>query len=732
MKVQGKAVDIDLRQFQGTFFEEAAEHVTEMETLLVRMDLAAPAAEALNAIFRAAHSIKGGSAMFGFADMTTLTHELESLLDRVRKGELRLDRPMVDVLLKSSDMLREQLAFYSGAAGARAVSIEPMCAEIQRCQAGIAIAAATAGRRGSDAEAAPGEPRALAITLPTGRNATMPPDLVEQLRELGELEEVVVPRAGRTGRKRKAPATSTWRLVTDASPDVVRTLFEFVMDASAVTIAPFDEPSTGPAAELTNPATSANAGGPAKDPDTAARADDPRDDLGYGFFEPLPGAAPDGGMRPAPSGMSPSPAAANASAPPGHERAAAAAENSIRVSVEKVDQLINLVGELVITQAMLAQSMATLDPVRHEKLASGMADLERNTRDLQESVMSIRMLPIAFVFNRFPRLVRDLAARLGKQVELMTQGENTELDKGLIERISDPLTHLVRNAIDHGIEGPGVREAAGKPAFGTITLRASHRGGNVLIEVGDDGAGLDRERILDTARERGLAVHPGMTDAEVWNLIFEPGFSTAQVVTDVSGRGVGMDVVRRNISALGGGVEIESVRGIGTRMTVRLPLTLAIMDGMSVAVGSEVYILPLASILESLRVDDGQVRAIAGHGLVIDVRGEFLPVLSMHELFVNGAALGARASGTMVVVESDGAKVALLVDELLGQHQVVVKSLEANYRKVPGISGATIMGDGRVALILDVATLTRLRRQKVQRSAPMTPLAHADARSPAS
>jgi two-component system, chemotaxis family, sensor kinase CheA len=714
VKVQGGTVDIDLRQFQGTFFEEAAEHVAEMETLLVRMDLAAPAPEALNAIFRAAHSIKGGSAMFGFADMTTLTHELESLLDRVRKGDLRLDRAMVDVLLKSIDMLREQLAFYSGAPGAAAVSIEPMCAEIQRFQTGAAVSAGTAGRAGSGDAAVPGEPRALAITLPAGRNATLPPDLVEQLRELGELEEMTTPRAGRAGRKRKAPAVRTWRLVTDASPEVVRTLFEFVMDASAVTIAPFDEPSAVAPAGVTDTGTSASANGSPDEAHTPARAGVPDDDVGYGFFQPLPGAAPDGGTRPAP------PAAANASGPAAQERAAAAAESSIRVSVEKVDQLINLVGELVITQAMLAQSMATLDPVRHERLASGMADLERNTRDLQESVMSIRMLPIAFVFNRFPRLVRDLAARLGKQVQLMTQGENTELDKGLIERISDPLTHLVRNAIDHGIEGPGVREAAGKPAFGTITLRASHRGGNVLIEVGDDGAGLHRERILDKAHERGLAVHPAMTDAEVWNLIFEPGFSTADVVTDVSGRGVGMDVVRRNIGALGGSVEIESVRGIGTRMTVRLPLTLAIMDGMSVAVGSEVYILPLASILESLQVDDGQVRAIAGHGLVIDVRGEFLPVLSMHELFFNGAALGARASGTMVVVESDGARVALLVDELLGQHQVVVKSLEANYRKVPGISGATIMGDGRVALILDVAALTRLRRQQAHRILPST------------
>jgi two-component system chemotaxis sensor kinase CheA len=510
--------------------------------------------------------------------------------------------------------------------------------------------------------------RTLVIEVPAGKgDPELPADLLEQLRELGNLTETTTPPV-RGRRKAKAAPVQSYVLETAATRDVVVTLFEFVMDSSTVRIV---EASPPPTRE----------------------------------------AAPDSGAALQPN--------TDASASKTQPRAAdrASADTSIRVSVEKVDQLINQVGELVITQAMLAQSVGALDPVLHEKLVAGMADLARNTRGLQESVMSIRMLPIAFVFNRFPRLVRDLAAKLGKQVQLTTHGESTELDKGLIERISDPLTHLVRNSIDHGIEAPDVREAAGKPAVGTVTLRAAHAGGNVLIEVGDDGAGLDRERILAKARERGLAVHDGMADADVWNLIFEPGFSTAQIVTDVSGRGVGMDVVRRNIAALSGSVEIESVRGAGTRMTVRLPLTLAIMDGMSVAVGGEVYILPLSSIVESLRITEGQVRSIAGQGLVIDVRGEYLPVLSMHQLFVNGPSLGERASGTLVIVEADSAKVALLVDELLGQHQVVVKSLEANYRKVPGISGATIMGDGRVALILDVATLARERRNAGPRAA---------------
>ena len=340
-----------------------------------------------------------------------------------------------------------------------------------------------------------------------------------------------------------------------------------------------------------------------------------------------------------------------------------------------------------------------------------MADLERNTRELQESVMSIRMMPISFVFNRYPRLVRDLAAKLGKQVELEMQGEGTELDKGLIEKISDPLMHLVRNSVDHGIEMAEVRAAAGKPPHGTITLRAAHQGGNIIIEVVDDGAGLCRDRILDKARERGMCISDSMSDVDVWNLIFDAGFSTAAEVTDVSGRGVGMDVVRRNIHELGGTVEIDSCPGIGTRTTVRLPLTLAIMDGMSVAVGSEVYILPLAGIVESLQVAEGQVRSIAGQGLVIDVRSEYMPVWSLHEMFVNGPPLDCRASGTMVIVESEGGKAALLVDELLGQHQVVVKSLDANYHKVHGISGATIMGDGRVAMILDIPSLAREHRK---------------------
>ena len=385
--------------------------------------------------------------------------------------------------------------------------------------------------------------------------------------------------------------------------------------------------------------------------------------------------------------------------------------------MEKVDQLINLVGELVITQAMLAQSASVLDPVEFERLHNGLGQLERNTRDLQESVMSIRMMPISVVFSRFPRVVRDLAQKLSKQIELKTIGEGTELDKGLIERIADPLTHLVRNSIDHGVEMPDDRIAKGKPAMGTITLKAYHQSGNIVIEVGDDGAGLNRQKILSKARERGLAVHDQMTDNEVWLLIFEPGFSTADQVTEVSGRGVGMDVVKRNISAMGGRVEIESMAGVGTRMTVRLPLTLAILDGMSVGAGKETYIIPLGYVVESLQAERSMIKSVSGVERLVQVRDEYLPVVALYEIFGIHDTITRLDEGIMVVLEADGVKAALFVDALIGQHQVVIKSLESNYRKVPGVSGATIMGDGHVALILDVVALVQMAKSAVPAAA---------------
>ena len=401
----------------------------------------------------------------------------------------------------------------------------------------------------------------------------------------------------------------------------------------------------------------------------------------------------------------PTPAAAGAAKP-----AAAGESNSIRVAIERVDQLINMVGELVITQSMLTERASKLDPASHRGFVGTLADLERNTRALQETVMSIRMLPMSMVFNRFPRMVRDVAAKLGKKIELKLVGEATELDKGMIEKIIDPLTHLVRNSVDHGIEQPEKRMTGGKSPHGTVTLSAGHEGGSIVIVVADDGAGLPRDKILAKAKERGMPVTDAMTDSEIWSLIFEPGFSTATEVTDISGRGVGMDVVKRNITALNGTVEISSELGKGTRMTVRLPLTMAIMDGMSVAVGGETYILPLGSIVESLQVDAALVKKVNAAGRVVKVRSEYLPVVSLRDVFGCGSLDTEPANLMLVIVTFEGGQTALLVDDLVGQHQIVVKNLESNYRKVPGISGATIMGDGRVGLILDVAALVRRAR----------------------
>ena len=391
------------------------------------------------------------------------------------------------------------------------------------------------------------------------------------------------------------------------------------------------------------------------------------------------------------------------------DKAPASAESSsIRVGIEKVDQLINLVGELVITQAMIEQRISQLDPVQHEPLINSVGQLTRNTRDLQESVMSIRMMPMDFVFSRFPRMVRDLAAKLGKKVDFVTVGAATELDKGLIERIVDPLTHLVRNSVDHGIEMPAGRRAAGKSEAGTLTLSAAHKGGSIVIEVTDDGGGLNRDKILAKAQSNGLPVSESMTDSEVFNLIFAPGFSTAEVVTDVSGRGVGMDVVKRNIAAMNGVVEIRSALGYGTTISIALPLTLAILDGMSVSLGNSIYVIPLNLIVETLQPRAEDIKTVTGEGRMVHVRGEYLPIIALHSLFNHHTDITDPTQGVLVLIESDGKKSALFVDRLVGQQQVVIKSLETNYRKVQGVSGATIMGDGGVALILDVSAIIQM------------------------
>ncbi len=636
---------IDMSQFYQVFFEESAELLEEMEHLLLELDVQDPGKDALNAIFRTAHSIKGGSATFGFNEITETTHILESLLDKLRNDELQLRIEMVDVFLKAVDVIKAQLDGRQFESEVDAQEVAAICLRLNQLAHGTQTDVPAAPPAAAVAPAPAPEP------VPAAEPAPQP---------VAQDDEPVDPR--------------------------LENLYAILTETVA---APEPESSANPAnTDVAEP---------------------------YGFYAALPAVGnPDKAAEPA--GLAEAPAEAvpgrRATDPPGVEkrRSNDRPDNeatSIRVGVEKVDQLINLVGELVITQAMLAQTASRVDTALYESLRTGLGQLEHNTRDLQESVMSIRMMPISFVFSRFPRVVRDLASKLEKQVELKTVGEGTELDKGLIEKIADPLTHLVRNSLDHGIESPQTRLAAGKPAMGTITLRAFHQGGNIVIEVGDDGAGLNRPKIVAKARERGLTVSDTMSDQEVWLLIFEAGFSTADVVTAVSGRGVGMDVVKRNVHAMNGRVEIESTLGVGTRISIRLPLTLAILDGMSVSVGQEIFIVPLTFITESLQPAKQDIRTIAGGGTVVHVRGEFLPVVALNEVLNIKSEVTDFERGIMVIVESEGSKSAMFVDNLLGQHQVVIKSLESNYRKVPGVSGATIMGDGKVALILDVDALVR-------------------------
>ena len=656
-------MSIDISQFFQVFFEEAEELLAEMERLLLTLDTDAPDMEQLAAIFRTAHSIKGGAATFGQTDMTEVTHVLESLLDRLRRGEMALTAAHVDAFFAAKDVLKMQLDGHRHATPVDLDAVATVRCRLEALSSGHAPVAAAPIMVVPPVAATS---RRLNLDLPR-----LDQDDFDALRDELELMGAVSSQLLDDGRMRL-------QIHTDQGADEVLAICSFIVDPDTLVI---NEQAAG---GYTSP------------------------DGSYGFFEALPEpvAAPDDALLMINHAETPAACAGSTSAAAA-DKAASLDASSIRVNVDKVDQLINLVGELVITQAMIEQRSSTLDPMLHERLLGSVSQLTRNTRALQDAVMSIRMMPMDTVFSRFPRMVRDLSGKLGKKVDFLTYGAATELDKGLIERIIDPLTHLVRNSIDHGIETPAVRAAAGKLEAGKLSLSAAHQGGNIVIEVSDDGGGLNRERILDKARQNGLNVSDTLSDAEVWQLIFAPGFSTALEVTDVSGRGVGMDVVKRNIAAMGGAVEIRSARGYGTTISISLPLTLAILDGMSVRVGDEIYILPLGYVVESLQPARGDVKKIAGQGSVVRVRGEYLPLIALHELFGINARCTEPSQGILVILESDGARAALLLDELVGQQQVVVKNLESNYRKVPGISGATILGDGGVSLILDVATMLR-------------------------
>ncbi|CAI0749851.1 chemotaxis protein CheA [Serratia proteamaculans] len=655
-------MSMDISAFYQTFFDEADELLADMEQHLLELDPLAPDIEPLNAIFRAAHSIKGGAATFGFSVLQETTHLLENLLDGARRQEMSLSTEIINLFLETKDIMQEQLDAYKTSQKPDAESFEYICQALRQLALDAQQQDASVAHPVTEHAAA--TPAAIEGGMRVCLCGLKPNEVPLMLEELGNLGEVKKPH--------QTESSLEVTLLTSASEDDISAVLCFVLEPEQISF-------TTPAQVET----------PVVTPEPAM---------------PVAVALPV---------AKPVPAVAEAPKP----RAKASESTSIRVAVEKVDQLINLVGELVITQSMLAQRSGDLDPVNHGDLLNSMSQLERNARDLQESVMSIRMMPMEYVFSRFPRLVRDLAGKLNKQVELQLQGSSTELDKSLIERIIDPLTHLVRNSLDHGIEDPDTRIAAGKSAVGNLILSAEHQGGNICIEVTDDGAGLNREKILAKAVSQGLPVSDSMSDEDVGMLIFAPGFSTAEQVTDVSGRGVGMDVVKRNIQEMGGHVEIHSQAGKGTAIRILLPLTLAILDGMSVKVNDEVFILPLNAVMESLQPQAEDLHPLAGGERVLQVRGEYLPLVELFRVFEVAGAKTDATQGIVVILQSAGRRYALLVDQLIGQHQVVVKNLESNYRKVPGISAATILGDGSVALIVDVSALQTLNREQRQTDA---------------
>ncbi|HYJ39991.1 MAG TPA: chemotaxis protein CheA [Steroidobacteraceae bacterium] len=676
---------LDLTQFHEIFFEESFEALDSMEAALLKLSAGEVDAELINTIFRVAHSIKGGAATFAFNDVAGFTHVLETLLDQLRAGKRQVRPEIVDVLLRSGDAMRAMLSATQRKEAIDSAGVAKLRAELDRImsESGTAAAPAAAASAPSPGKVAASGDKPLPgwrIKFVPGpellRHGNDPLRILRELATLGNLKVSVD--AGRI------PALNDldpevccmrWNLEVQGEIDraAVLSVFEWAETECELTIERVGGEPSAPAAPIV--ATAAAAAAPAAPvPAPAAEAS-------------TRSANPDGG--------------------------------SIRVSIEKIDELLNSVGELVITQSVLSQLAAPLEGREAGELRSALAQLERHMRALQESVMRVRMLPISFVFNRFPRLVRDLGQRLGEKIELKVTGDTTELDKTVLEKIGDPLVHLVRNSIDHGIEMPDVRVAAGKVEHGTISLHAYHKGGNVIVEVSDDGGGLRKDKILAKALERGLVTNEAeLSEERILNLIFAPGFSTADVVSDVSGRGVGMDVVRRNINELGGHIQIFSTQGQGSTIRIRLPLTLAILDGQLARVGKEVYVVPIVSIVETIQVTRERVNAVASGGQVFRLRDDYLPIVRLHSLFDIEPDYTDLLDGLLMIVEADGKRVGLFVDELMSQQQVVIKSLETNFKQVTGLAGATMLGDGRVALILDIpGVITRFQAAPEERGA---------------
>jgi two-component system, chemotaxis family, sensor kinase CheA len=668
---QGPGALADPKAYRAIFFEETHDHLADVESILLKLEPRSPCLPELNAIFRAIHSIKGSASMLGCGDIAQMAHLQENLLDILRKQERALESGDVQAMLKAGDVMRGQSEKHRGA-----IEIAPDAAPAE------ALLREQLARPRADAKDGASGPvrRRFAVRLGPLEEPIDNGELDMMIAGLAEMGQLTTPAIDN-----RAGGVITFEVELEGTADDLQSVLALLVAPQLVSIDKIDR-DAAPARPL-SPAPHAVAEHDEffVDPDEFRRKREALlqtedDDEGPDDEALVP----------------PAPAASAAAAIDDDLPIAPRETGHIRVATEKIDLLVNLVGELVITEAMLARSVTE----------SGLADLSRHTRNLQEAVMAIRMLPISHAFSRFPRLVHELSGRLGKDVDLEFEGESTELDRGLIEKISDPLTHLVRNAVDHGLETPGLRVAEGKSPTGTLRLAARQRGGNIVIEVSDDGRGLDRERILEHALLRGMSISPDAPDEDVWDLIFEPGFSTAESVTDLSGRGVGMDVVRRNIKALGGTIELRSEPGQGTSVTVSVPLTLAIIEAMIVSIGGAVYVLPIVTVVETLSLQAGDIHTLPGHGDTLRVREAYLPVIHLARIFPPPNR-SEQPGCIAVIVEADGRQAALVVDEVVGQQQVVVKSLETNFRKVPGLSGATVMGDGSVALILDVAHIVK-------------------------
>jgi two-component system chemotaxis sensor kinase CheA len=685
-------MQIDMSRFRAAFYVEAGEHLQLMEAALLQLESSPRDVELLNTIFRAAHSIKGASTTFGIDEVGRFTHVLENLLERLRDGALEANAPLVELLLSSVDVIDGLIANAKDGAPLPG-NLEQVFSELHRVNGTpVADSLPIPLQEPSNTAKAVGLYRVYLKPSPEFfRFGQEPLLLIRELSELGSIQKTNIDTKNlpSLGEIHPEECYLSWEvdIATDCSPQAIEDVFMFLDEGSkyrieAIAATPATEqgiPSNPPSDRATQ------AGSATTTQSTSEKA--PEQDKHKNTSPNMP-ALPT--------------AASSASA-----SSSKAVENeTVRVDRQRLDELINQIGELVIGASMVEQELLSI-PGGHG--LESMAALGKIVRDLQEMSLGLRMVPIAATFQKMNRVIRDVAKKVGKQIQFVTEGDDTELDKTVVDQISDPLVHMVRNAADHGIETPEQRMECGKSPEGIVKLRAYQQGGNVYLELKDDGRGLDRKRILEKAIERGiLPADAAPSDAEICNLIFQPGFSTAKEVTDVSGRGVGMDVVRRNVEALQGSVSIKSIEGQGSTITVRLPLTLAILDGLLVRLSDEVFVIPLLSVIESICIQNEEIHKIVGVGDVITLRGEVVPLLKLHRLLNIQSRASTDGQRLLVIVEDQGRRMALCVDELLGQQQVVIKNLETNFRKVPGVAGATILGDGRVALILDTFGVSNL------------------------